>query len=102
MSGGLLVQRRKLSSFFRFSMSESEGNDPGFTSCARLFVHWNVIWKSEYVAIQIRARGQDGAVTKGPSKARLRHRPDRRSVYKVPGRSEEHTSELQSLAYLVC
>src|SRR2546425_9305749 len=44
----------------------------------------------------LRARGH--AVARGTGRARL---PAGRSV-RVSGRSEEHTSELQSLAYLVC
>src|SRR2546425_5081625 len=57
-----------------------------------------------------RARPLPGGVPGGDAHARLCRRPEPqygvscggRALRAAPGRSEEHTSELQSLAYLVC
>src|SRR5687767_15640693 len=53
--------------------------------------------------------GQSPRCCPGTRKGRLSrrasgktHRHEQRRAFRVPGRSEEHTSELQSLAYLVC
>src|SRR2546425_8786269 len=46
-----------------------------------------------------------GGQTLGPIRKRQPSPPSRTAVWRAPvrkGRSEEHTSELQSLAYLVC
>src|SRR2546425_13114864 len=50
-------------------------------------------------ALPISDRGRTAAATGGRLRARRR---EQRPVLRRPGRSEEHTSELQSLAYLVC
>src|SRR5205823_14197236 len=51
-------------------------------------------------AVERRPRGVEaGAVELGGGRSGMRDRAERASA---AGRSEEHTSELQSLAYLVC
>src|SRR5687767_16040126 len=48
----------------------------------------------------LRDRGHEAQIDIPGHPARIVHRPDHRN--RPQSRSEEHTSELQSLAYLVC
>src|SRR5687767_15411212 len=78
-------------------------SDPATTEIYTLSLHDALpIWRGRPkpscgTAMLARGSSAEGAITCGS-------RPNSRacSRSKLPGRSEEHTSELQSLAYLVC